>query len=104
MRNKIFTISGPGASGKETTIKALLEKDGSLVRAKTFNTRGLRSGEENTGRIFVNKEDFIKLKDQGELIESNFLNGHWYGSSKEDVDQILSYGSNVLIELDINGV
>ncbi len=27
MKNKIFTISGPGASGKETIINALLKKD-----------------------------------------------------------------------------
>lgn len=104
MKNKIFTISGPGASGKETIINELLKRDSSLVRAKTYNSRPLIPGEENTGRIFVSKDDFIKLRRSNKLIESNFLNGNWYGASKEHVDDILESGNNVLMELDINGV
>ena len=104
MQNKIFTISGPGASGKESIINELIKKDESLIRAMTYNTRNLRPGEENTGRIFVTKEEFLKLKNGGKLIESNFLNGCWYGASKKHVDEILESGGSVLMELDINGI
>ena len=104
MKNKIFTISGPGASGKETIINELLKKDETLIRAKTYSTRNLRPGEENTGRIFVTKDEFIRLKDSGKLIESNFLNGQWYGASREHVNNILESGDSVIMELDINGL
>ncbi|HLD34885.1 MAG TPA: NUDIX domain-containing protein, partial [Patescibacteria group bacterium] len=51
---KIFTISGPGASGKETIIEEILGKIKNIERAKTCNTRAVRKNEKKPkkGRIF----------------------------------------------------
>lgn len=103
---KIFTISGAGGSGKETIIDELLKKINNIERAKTANTRPVRAGEQKPkkGRIFLSKEEFIKLDKTGEMIESIFFNGHWYGTPWKEIESILVKGKDIAIEIDVNGV
>ena len=103
---KIFTISGAGGSGKETIIDEVLKKIKNAERAKTANTRPVRAREQKPkkGRIFLSKEEFIKLDKSGEMIESNFFNGHWYGTPWKEIENILVEGKDIVIEVDVNGV
>jgi len=38
------------------------------------------------------------------LIESNFFNGHWYGTPWSEIERINEKGRDVIIEVDLNGV
>ena len=40
----------------------------------------------------------------GELIEKNLFGGYWYGSVKKNVGDVLDNLTNVIMEIDLNGV
>jgi len=102
---KIFVISGPSGSGKGTIEKGLLEKpELNLVWAKSYTTRAPRPSDQNEKHyIFVDKERFEELEKAGEVLESNFYNGHWYGSALSEIENALKENNNVLKDIDING-
>ena len=52
----------------------------------TYTTRAIRVGEINgVSYNFVTKEEFLKLKENNEFVESVCYNGNWYGTRKKDV-------------------
>lgn len=102
---KIFVISGPAGVGKGTIIRALL-KDQSLKVAwsKSFTTRSKRlSDAKEDHYFFVDPNQFKKLERSGEILESNFYNNHWYGSSKSDLESHLAAGRNIIKEIEVSG-
>jgi guanylate kinase len=103
--NKIFVISGPSGCGKGTIIKKLLEeKDLNLIWAKSYTTRAERASDELEDKyIFVDVQKFKELTNRGEILESNFYNGNWYGTSLSDLNHTLENGKNVMKDVDVNG-
>lgn len=100
---KIFIISGPSGSGKDTIINALLKDDKlKLEKSRTATTRARRQGETNE-RIFVNRGEFDRLYKSHRLIEKNEFNGEWYGASRDELIKVLSSNHNAIMEIDING-
>lgn len=104
---KIFIISGPSGSGKTTLYKKLLKSTalkGCLKKAVSVTTR-LPRHNEKAGRDydFVARQDFLKLKKNKELLESQNIFGFLYGTSKENVAAILRAGKNVLLVVDVKG-
>ncbi len=103
--NKIFIISGPSGVGKGTIVEGILKNpELNLYWAKSYTTRPKRISDkiENHYR-FCDLEAFKRLKKRGEILESNFYNGHWYGSSKSEIDDAIKVGRNVLKEIEVNG-
>jgi len=102
---KIFIISGPSGVGKGTIIEALRKMpELSLFCAKSYTTRAERESDaEEQKYIFVDKNKFRDLEKMGEIIESNFYNNHWYGSSKSEIEKALKSGKNIVKDIDVNG-
>ncbi len=103
--NKIFIISGPSGVGKGTIIKDLLKKpELNLCWARSYTTRPKRPSDNfEYHYIFLDEKKFKKLEKQGEILEKNFYNGNWYGSSKSEIDNVLKNNKNVLQEIEVNG-
>jgi len=103
--SKIFIISGPSGVGKGTIVDGLLKNpDLNLYWAKSYTTRPQRISDKMEGHYhFCNLDAFKRLEKRGEILESNFYNGHWYGSSKSEIDYALKAGRNVLKEIEVNG-
>ncbi|MGA2667174.1 MAG: guanylate kinase [Patescibacteria group bacterium] len=103
--NKIFVISGPSGVGKGTVVNGLLNKPQlNLHWSKSYTTRQKRDSDKlERHYIFVDEKKFNKLEKEGEILESNFYNGNWYGSSKSEINNALKKGCNVIKEIEING-
>ena len=101
---KVFVISGPGASGKETVITEVLKSTKNMVAAKTCTTRKKRPSEKANYRIFLSDKEFKERNKEGRFIETNFFNGHWYASVKSQVEKPIAQGNDAILELDINGI
>lgn len=103
--NKIFIISGPSGIGKGTIEKMLLEKsDLDLVWAKSYTTRLQRESDKTENHyFFVDEQKFKELEVTGEILESNFYNNNWYGTSLSDLNNTLDSGKNALKEIEVNG-
>ncbi len=104
-QGKIFVISGPSGVGKGTIVAQLIKKSKlNFYWAKSYTTRKERKSDESERHyIFVDDNKFKDLKKKGEIIESNFYNGYWYGSSRSEINNALKTGKNVLKEVEVNG-
>ncbi|MCD8300493.1 MAG: guanylate kinase [Clostridiales bacterium] len=107
MSNKglLAVLSGFAGSGKGTIMKKLLEKypeDYALSVSAT--TRHPRPGEEE-GReyFFKTEEEFKEMICSGELLEYAGYVGHHYGTPRAYVEDQLSLGKNVILEIEIQG-
>ena len=70
----------------------------------TLTTRPRRPSEkDNIDYRFVSKEEFIRLKENDELLESGIVYGNYYGVPRQDVLDALQAGQDVLVEVDVQG-
>ena len=101
---KFFIIVAPTACGKSVIIKDLLEKfPDEFERVKTYMTREFKRAEDSLLRIHVSKAEFEDLDRKGLLIEKNFHDDNWYGSSYKLIESAYHSGKNLIAEIDING-
>lgn len=103
-RGVLIVISGPSGAGKGTICKSLLEKQDNLFLSVSATTRAPRQGEVNgVNYYFVTKEQFFKKVDEGDFLEWAEVHGNYYGTPKSAVNEMLSSGKNVILEIDIQG-
>jgi guanylate kinase len=106
-KNLIFIISGPSGVGKTTLIKRLLslpDLKTTLVKSVSFTTRTPRKDErDKKDYYFLTKEEFILKKRKGELLEWTEYLGHFYGTDRTFIDNLLEKGKDVLLCLDTKG-
>lgn len=102
----LFIISGPSGVGKGTVAKALLESGGGrMVFSVSATTRAPREGEVH-GReyFFVSNEEFDSMIENGEFLEYMKVFGrNNYGTPRRFVEEQLSLGKDVLLDIDVNG-
>ncbi len=102
-RGRLVVVSGPSGVGKGTVLKYVLENE-DFVYSVSATTRQKREGEENgVNYFFVTKEDFSGMIDRDELIEYASYNGNYYGTPKFFVEDMLSRGKNVILEIEVKG-
>jgi len=102
----LFIVMAPSGAGKTSLVRALLESEGDqhLCVSVSHTTREIRPGEVNgVNYHFVGKEPFLEMLRQGEFMESAEVYGHHYGTSQRWVEDRLSAGVNVILEIDWQG-
>lgn len=104
MKGIIYVVTGPSGVGKSTIIREVLKKFDNLVFSVSYTTRPKRLGEENgTDYFFVDQKTFIKLRDRGEFLEWAEVHGHYYGTSRSQVEEAIRSGKHVLLDVDVQG-
>jgi len=100
----IFIVSAPSGAGKTTLLKRLLAADPGLRFSISLTTRAPRPGEiDGRDYFFVTPEEFLRIRDQGGLLEWEEMFGYFYGSSREFVSRSLSEGYGVVFDIDVRG-
>src|SRR3990167_6999300 len=104
MNGKLFILSGQSGVGKNTILKAVSGKNPDFHRAVTFTTREPRPEEiPGEDHYFVYREKFEEMIKNGEFLEYAETHGEMYGTPKEQIEQALQNGNNVLMEIDVKG-
>ena len=100
----IIVVSGFSGAGKGTLMKALTGKYDNYALSVSATTRNPRPGEVN-GReyFFVSNEEFEKLIEENGLIEHAGYVDHYYGTPRKFVEDKLSEGIDVILEIEIQG-
>jgi guanylate kinase len=103
-KGKLFVIAAPSGAGKTTLVKALVKRNPDLQFSVSYTTRQQRSTEQD-GRdyFFVDREEFFRLRDDGELLESAEVFDNFYGTSRRQVEEHLRAGRHVIVEIDWQG-
>lgn len=101
---KLYVIAAPSGAGKTTLVKSLVQQNPALRFSVSYTTRPPRVTEEH-GRdyFFVDQDEFERLRQQGELLESALVFDNHYGTSRSQVEQHLADGESVLLEIDWQG-
>ena len=104
-KGHLFIIVAPSGAGKRTVIHSLLELIPELVQVRTLTTREKRHDEHGPDAEyhFMTVSEFLELKENGEVLESNRYSGNWYGTPKRGVEDVLRNGQLAVIQLDVHG-
>ncbi len=103
-RGRLFVISAPSGAGKTTLVRRLVEQRPDLRFSVSYTTRPKRAREvEGEDYFFVSQEEFMRLRDSGELLEHATVFGNSYGTSRKQVLGLLESGKDVLLEIDWQG-
>ena len=99
----VVVLVGPSGSGKNEVAKKLMRKKKCFSKLYSYTTDasvGLQGGD---WYHYITVDSFRRMMENGELFESTLYAGHYYGSSKKDVQEILDSGKHVLTVMDICG-
>lgn len=103
-RGTLLVLSGPSGSGKGTLLKEYLTKYDDTFVSVSATTRNPRVGEENgVNYYFMSVDEFKKkIEDKGFLEYAQFC-GNFYGTPRDKVEEKLSEGYNVVLEIEVQG-
>ena len=103
-KGKVFVITGPSGVGKGTIVSQVLQKVNNIYLSVSATTRSKREGEkEGFHYFFKTQEDFKKLIDDGEFLEWAEFAGDYYGTLKFQVNNHVSCGKDVILEIELQG-
>ena len=103
-KGMLLVISGPSGVGKGTLVKLLCERQPDLIFSVSVTTRAPRAHEqEGKDYFFVSKEAFEQMVREDRLLEYASVHGNYYGTPREYVEQMLSRGKDVILEIDPQG-
>ncbi len=101
---RLFVIAAPSGAGKTTLVKALMTRNPDLRFSISYTTRPKRRNEAHgVDYLFVDKDEFDRLRAEGALIESAEVFDNFYGTSREQVEKHLGDGHHVILEIDWQG-
>jgi guanylate kinase len=100
----LFVVAAPSGAGKSSLVKALLELDARLTVSVSHTSRAPR-GQEQHGReyLFVGPEEFRAMVARGDFFEWAEVHGNLYGTSRAAIEQRMSQGEDVVLEIDYQG-
>lgn len=100
----VVVVSGPSGAGKSSFVKTLLEQGPDLVYSVSATTRPRRQHEvEGRDYFFLSQEEFRRRVEAGEFVEHARVHGEWYGTLRSQIEEALRGGSNVLLDIDVQG-
>src|SRR5690606_12749151 len=100
----LIVLSGPSGVGKGTVCNALRKRNVSFVYSISATTRSPREGEvDGVNYFFKTKQEFERMIEQGELLEWAQYVQHYYGTPRRFVEEQLSQGKDVLLEIEVQG-
>ena len=103
-KGRLFIISGPSGSGKDTVLQELFKKCPELLFSISSVTRPMRQGEtEGEKYNFISREQFESMIANDELLEHNQFVGNYYGTPKAPVEAAINSGKDIIVEIDVNG-
>lgn len=97
-------ISGPSGAGKSTVVFKALEGRSDVCFSVSVTTRKPRPGEvDGKEYFFVDLDKFREMVENDEFLEHAEYVANSYGTPRAYVEQKLSEGMNVLLDIEVQG-
>lgn len=101
---QLFIVSAPSGAGKTSLVRALIADRDDVAVSISHTTRAPRPGElDGRDYHFVSRERFEELVDAGAFLEYARVFDNAYGTTRQSVDEQISAGKNVILEIDWQG-
>ncbi len=103
-RGSLIIISGTTCAGKGTVINELLKRNKNLVLSTSYTSRNIRKGDiENETYYFISREKFEEKISNDDFLEYAVVHGNYYGTPKKEIEENLSQGRDVILEIEVQG-
>ena len=103
MRGTLYIMSGPSGTGKGTICNELLKKR-DMYLSISSTTRERRDGEEDGVTYnYTTEEHFKEMIANGEMLEYAQYGDHYYGTPRKHIEERLSRGTDVMLEIEPQG-
>ncbi len=103
-KGRLFIVSGPSGSGKDTVLKKVFEKYQDISFSISSITRDMRAGEIAGEKYnFISREEFERMIADNALLEHNIFVGNYYGTPRKPVEDCINSGGDMIVEVDVNG-
>ena len=103
-RGLLVVFSGPSGSGKGTVLKEALKKSDDLTLSISATTRAPRVGEtDGVDYMFYTKKQFLDLVSQNGFLEWACFCENYYGTPRAKIEELLSAGKDVVLEIEVQG-
>jgi guanylate kinase len=101
---KLYIISAPSGAGKTSLVKQLVADVDGLTVSVSHTTRQMRPGEAHgQDYYFVSVTDFKAMQQQQAFLEHARVFDNFYGTAQQTVEENLSQGLDVILEIDWQG-
>jgi guanylate kinase len=103
-RGRLFVVSAPSGTGKTSLVKALMEREPQVRFSVSYTTRQPRQNEiPGRDYHFVSPERFAAMVKNDEFLEHARVFDNDYGTGMRAVQDALSMGEQLLLEIDWQG-
>lgn len=103
-RGSLFILSAPSGAGKTSLATALVNKLDNIELSVSHTSRARRDGEQDgVHHHFVDAETFNKMVAEARFLECAEVMGSYYGTLQQAVEEKLSTGIDVIVEIDWQG-
>lgn len=100
----LIVISGPSGVGKDSVLQCMKERELPFHFVVTATSRPQREGEvHGVDYFFTTRDEFETMIAGGELIEHALVYDDYKGIPKEQVQQALASGHDVIMRIDVQG-
>lgn len=104
-RGLLIVLSGPSGVGKGTVRAAIFKNNiYNYIYSVSATTRQMRPGEvDGVDYFFTSREEFEKLIEEDALLEYAEYVGNYYGTPIRAIEDNLSKGYDVFLEIEVQG-
>lgn len=103
-RGTLFIVSAPSGAGKTSLVNRLVSEQMQVCISVSHTTRDKRPAEEDGKDYhFVDQATFVQMVKDDCFLEHAKVFDNYYGTSKDWVEQTLTTGQDVILEIDWQG-
>ncbi len=103
-RGVLLILSSPSGAGKSTLTRNLIEQDHGIKLSVSVTTRARRGSEiDGVHYRFIARDDFLEMRERGDLLEWAEVHGNFYGTPRKPVEQALAAGEDMMFDIDWQG-
>lgn len=97
-------LVGPPGAGKNALMNVVLQRVSRLRQLPTATTRNQRPTEtQGREHLFVSPDEFQRMIDEEELVESQPVHNHMYGTPRATLEKAFAVEDDLMADIDVKG-